>query len=70
MFNPHTIVGIRSGQADFCWWQTRAVIQRFVDDEDGYLNWLSIRATGYVLNCERDPPCDVPRSSQGDLRND
>jgi hypothetical protein len=31
------------------------VIRRFVDDEDGYLTWLSIHSTGYVLNCERNP---------------
>ena len=31
------------------------MIQRFVDDEDGYLTWLSTHSTGYVLNCERNP---------------
>ena len=31
------------------------MIHGFVDDEDGYLGWLGVHSTGYVLNCERDP---------------
>ena len=31
------------------------VIIEFMDDDDGYIAWLSERPDGFVLNCERPP---------------
>jgi hypothetical protein len=30
-------------------------VQRFVDDDDGYLRWLAAHGDGFVLNTERPP---------------
>jgi hypothetical protein len=30
-------------------------MQRFVDDDDGYLEWLAAHPDGFVINVERSP---------------
>jgi hypothetical protein len=30
-------------------------MQRFVDDDDGYLDWLVAHVDGFVINTERSP---------------
>jgi hypothetical protein len=34
---------------------SEAAVCRFVDDDAGYLEWMSKHATGFVLNCARTP---------------
>lgn len=31
------------------------MIEKFIDNDDGYLNWITANPTGYVVNCNRYP---------------
>ena len=31
------------------------MIERFIDDDTGYMNWVSTNPLGYVVNCESNP---------------
>lgn len=39
-------------------WQSNQgslMIEKFIDDDAGYLSWVSSNPIGFVLNCERNP---------------
>lgn len=31
------------------------MVEKFIDNDDGYLNWIKANPTGYVVNCDRYP---------------
>ncbi|MEA3254926.1 MAG: hypothetical protein U9Q22_03720 [Candidatus Altiarchaeota archaeon] len=35
--------------------EIEGIIERYIDDDGGYLDWVSTNPTGFVVNCHRQP---------------